>query len=402
MLQKIVKGAINDKMEIRFGTDKDKEAIKDMIMYCFSRTERYAQFFVENIFKAENCIGCYDGERLGAALHIHPFEMFFYGKTVPMGGIGSVATLPEYRHCHCASRMLIEALKIMRDRGDVFSGLAPFSFAFYRKYGWEMAFHKKEYHLLMEDLKGFGTGKGNFKPLDFADIPRLAKVYESFARSYNGAICRNDENWELVLKKHERDGLYRYGYEDESGELRGYIFYRLEDKKFHINELIYSEPRVKGELLRFVYYHSAQADEVIWQAPADDNTFLMLDNPRREQRIIPGMMIRAVDVRKLLEMCPFPQEYSGSFTIVVDDPWAQWNDSTFKLDIEEGHVQVKDIGKKPGDIQGSIQCLSQMLFGYTGIKEAVETGKIEVKDLKLYENLQHIFKGTTTFVNDTY
>lgn len=389
-------------MEIRFADDKDKKAIKDIIMYCFSRTEHHAEFFVNNVFKPENCLGCYDGERLGAALHVYPFEMFFYGRTVPMSGIGSVATLPEYRHCHCASNMLIEALKIMKERGQIFSGLAPFSYSFYRKYGWEMGFHKKQYRLLMSDLKGFGEGDGSFRPLSYRDIEKMSKVYDTFARPYNGALYRKMEDWDLILKKHERDGHYRYGFEDQSGELQGYIFYYMENKKFYIREMIYTTPEVKNELLRFVYFHSAQADEVIWQAPADDNTFLMLDNPRREQKIIPDMMIRAVDVRKVLEAYPFPQEYSGSFTIAIDDPWAQWNNTTFELDVEKGHVRVKDIGKKAGDIHGTIQCFSQMLLGYIGVKEALEMGRIELKDLKLYESLQHIFKCTPTFVNETY
>ena len=85
----------------------------------------------------------------------------------------------------------------------------------------------------MEDLRGFGRGKGTFRPLDFADIPELAKVYEPFARPYNGAICRNRENWELLLKKLGRDEHYSYVYEDESGELKGYIFYQLKNKVFH-------------------------------------------------------------------------------------------------------------------------------------------------------------------------
>ena len=63
-------------MDIRFASDRDKEAIKDMIKYCFTTSEEYAQFFVENVFKAENCIGCYDGERLGAALHVYPLRCF--------------------------------------------------------------------------------------------------------------------------------------------------------------------------------------------------------------------------------------------------------------------------------------------------------------------------------------
>jgi len=389
-------------MEIRFADNKDKEAIKDIIMYCFSRTEQHAEFFINNVFNPENCLGCYDGERLVAALHVYPFEMFFYGRRVPMGGIGSVATLPEYRHCHCASNMLIEALKLMKERGQIFSGLAPFSYSFYRKYGWEMGFHKKEYHLLMSDLKGFGEGKGSFRPLFHQDIGKMSKVYETFAQAYNGAVCRSTEDWNLILKKHERDGYYRYGFEDQFGELQGYIFYNMDNKKFYIREMIYTSPKIKNELLRFVYLHSAQADEVIWQAPADDNTILMLDNPRREQRIVPGMMIRAVDVRKVLEAYPFPQEYSGIFTIAVDDPWAEWNDTTFELHIDEGHVQVRDIGKEPGDVHGSIQAFSQMLLGYIGAKEAVETGKIEVKNLKLYEILQHIFKYGPTYVNESY
>jgi len=54
------------------------------------------------------------------------FEMFFYGKSVPMGEIASVATLPEYRHCHCASNMLIKALEIMKERGQYFFCLNSF------------------------------------------------------------------------------------------------------------------------------------------------------------------------------------------------------------------------------------------------------------------------------------
>jgi len=114
------------------------------------------------------------------------FEMFFYGKSVPMGGIASVATLPEYRHCHCASNMLIKALEIMKERGQIFSALTPFSFPFYRKYSWELGFHTREYHLLMSGLKGFGKGDGEFRPLFYEDIENIAKVYTAFMQPYNG------------------------------------------------------------------------------------------------------------------------------------------------------------------------------------------------------------------------
>ena len=108
-------------------------------------------------------------------LYISSHDMYFCGKTVPLAGIGVVSTLPEYRHRHCASSILIKSVEVLRDRGFVFAALAPFSYPFYRKYGWELAFHNKRYTISINELRGMGAGKGEFRPMKSDDIDNLIK-----------------------------------------------------------------------------------------------------------------------------------------------------------------------------------------------------------------------------------
>ena len=61
-------------------------------------------------------------------------------------------------------------------------------------------------------------------------------------------------------------------------------------------------------------------ERVVWRAPSDDNLILMLDNPRRDIKIVPGMMARIVDLQNVLLSYPFETEYPKSFVIKVDDP----------------------------------------------------------------------------------
>src|SRR5688572_29842589 len=84
-------------------------------------------------------IGAFEGERLlatGAAL---PLAQLFGGRAVPMGGLASVAVVPDRRGEGLATRVCQEALRAMRARGEVISTLYPASTRLYRGLGWEVA-----------------------------------------------------------------------------------------------------------------------------------------------------------------------------------------------------------------------------------------------------------------------
>jgi predicted acetyltransferase len=381
-------------MDIHFVSEEDRESIKHILAYCFDLTDETLQ--------PENCLGAFDKDALAALLYINPLDMYFQGKTVGMGGIGVVSTLPEYRHSHCASGLLIKSLEVMRDRGYLFSALGPFSYSFYRRYGWNLAFHRKRYRISMENLKAFEKRKSTFRPLALKDADNVRKLYEAFMARYNGPIRRNAENWESRFKKLNTNGNYVYGCSHDGKGLDGYIFYSLKGMEFHIHEMVYDSLETRLDLLCFVYAHKAQADDVIWLAPPDDNTPLLLENPNIEQSIKAGMMIRVVDVKRVLEAYSFPPEYHGSFTVKVEDLYAPWNSVPFRVVIENGNAAVEGIEDGPIDVKCDIQTFSQIMFGYLGMGEAMELGKIDTCSPELSEDIKNLFVGHPTCETDSF
>lgn len=383
-------------MRIDFITEHSKEQLQWMQEYCFGMRE-------DKWFEPGNSLGVFDGDRLAAALNIYPFEMFFCENTIKMGGIGAVTTLPEYRNRQYAAGLLKRSLEIMRERRQSFSMLAPFSYNFYRKYGWELAFHYYEYCLPVEDFRDFGNGEGNFCPVGVEDIPRINRVYEEYARKYNGAIKRSERQWRDNFAYYAGKKYHGYGYVDKHGDLQGYLFFQIKEGKFFLHELVGNSRTVKEELFRFVYQHRAQVREIVWRAPADDIFLLLLKEPRRTCKLVPGMMIRVVDVKAALKHYHFPG-CDGSFLLKVDDPWASWNDRLFQVSVDRGRARVREepAGRRGPDIECSIQTFSQMISGYTGMRENREMGRITGADEKTLDELERFFPARVTYMNDYF
>lgn len=389
-------------MEINFVWERYKESIKQVLNYCFEVPQEFVESYINEDYTPENCLGCFENDRLAGLLHIYPYDMYFHGNTVPMGGIGLVSTLPQYRYYGCASKLLVKTIEIMKKRGYIFSALSPFAYAFYRKYGWELGFSNKRYIISIDELRGLGAGNGQFRILTLGDRDRLDKTYKESMAKYNGAIDRDEKNWESRLKTIGKNRNYGYGYSRQGNGLDGYIFFSINDRVFHVHEMIYNSLEAKLELLRFIYNHNAQVKEVNWQAPIDDNTVLLLDNPRIEQKIEPGMMIRVVDVVAALKSYKYPDTYNGTFTINIDDKWAPWNNGTFKVSIDQGTTRVDKIEDAGADISCSVNSFSQFMLGYIGLEKAIELGKVIVHNPQAVKELKAIFKEQVTFMTDRF
>jgi len=393
-------------MEVRFINRKDVDLVKRMNMYCFGVPEERVNWLAENVFSPENCIGAYEEGKLAASLYIFPFEIFFGKRVVKMGGIASVATLPEHRRRGYASRMLIESLRIMRERGQIFSMLAPFSYEFYRRYGWELGFHKKKYTLHMKDMKKFGDPGWSFRPLGPDDADSMNSVYESFIKHYYGGVRRDQDMWKRKfeeIKKFEKN-FHCYGTEDQEHNLRGYIFFSIREEKLYVEELVYDSLRAKKALFYFIYLHDAQACQIIWQAPADDNTFLLLDNPDEHKlEIQSGMMVRVVNAKSVLENYPFDPTLKESFTMKIDDIYAPWNNAVFKVEVEDGRAKVEVLGSDAlADLRCSIQAFSQVAIGYIGLKEAAQLEKVKVPGKEKLDKMKRLFPAKVTYINDHF
>lgn len=79
---------------------------------------------------------CGEGKTAHSCLGVLPIRARFDGRIVELGGIGGVASLPQYRRKGGIRALMNAVLRDMYDRGFVFSGLYPFSRAYYKKFGY--------------------------------------------------------------------------------------------------------------------------------------------------------------------------------------------------------------------------------------------------------------------------
>ncbi|MFW6281779.1 MAG: GNAT family N-acetyltransferase [bacterium] len=390
-------------MKIDHPKTNDIEQLKKLMQYCFLIDEENLDFVNEKSINDKNWLAVYDNEQVAASLLINPFQIFFNDKVVKMGGIGAVSTFPEYRSQKYAGKLLQKALNQMHEKGQIFSMLAPFSYKYYRKYGWELAFNTINYKLNINSFKKFKKDlRMNFRVVEDNNSKDIKKIYESYIKQYNGAIKRSDNDWEIKFKNHRKKNIYRYACQDDNGDTTGYIFFKIKDRIMYIEELAYNSIESKKNIFAFIYSHSSQLDKIRWRVPLDDNTLLMLDEADRSHEIELGMMFRIVDFEKALKTIELKDDISEvSFVIKIDDLYAPWNDNTYNIVIEKGALQVEKVEDKEANIRSSIQAISQLISGYGDLDTLHGMGKIK-GNKKDIEKLKFLKSKRITFLNDYF
>lgn len=85
-----------------------------------------------------------------STVYVTDYRVQFDGGRYKMGGIGGVASLPQYRRAGGIRACFQKALPILYREGYVFSYLYPFSTAYYRKFGYESCVQR---YLAVLDLR---------------------------------------------------------------------------------------------------------------------------------------------------------------------------------------------------------------------------------------------------------
>lgn len=304
--------------------------------------------------------------KLASKLTILDFHTWIGGREFAMGGVAGVATWPEYRRQGMVGKLLRHALRTMRDNGQTISFLHPFSYPFYRRFGWNNLTEYRKYTIETDKLIGvFAPGAGTVERIAL-EPEAVGAVYEAYAKTFNGMLKREDKYWrERVFKlKKGTAAVYR----NAAGEMRGYVFYQVRDMVFKVHELVWLDEEARSALWKFIADHDSMMERVELQAPADDRLPLLLPNPRFKQETVPYFMARVVDAAAFLAQYPFLPGRAEKFTLRVRDEQADWNDGAFELSIDaEGAAVVRrlDSGEAGAgsELRLSIQTLSALLIG---------------------------------------
>ena len=397
-------------MELRPLTLEDKDAQNRLMSEAFSggsRPEDKDEDKEADAAPKSPVLGMFDGARLVASLTTHALHIHWGSATAPLGGIAGVACTADQRGRGHVGRLLTESLRTMRDSGQYLSGLFPFSVAFYRRYGWDWVGEERIYTIPTAEIKAYPEGKclRCYEGPEGQEIVR--PVYDAFAGRYRGMLTRTDPTpafWEWSLKNHGNRTTYVQVYHSpETGAAEGYLTFRYPKKgdTADIGELIATTPAAYRGLLSVLHYYGTQVQKVRFSAPADSPLPLYVMHNDLKALQEPSFMARVVDAGAAFAALRPDPDLSGQVTISVADEYADWNQQTFQMTIEGGHVSATTTQSVAG-ITLDIQTLTQAYWGHPSLGSLRAAGRLSVTDEKQYKMLAKLLPPAVCYLQDDF
>lgn len=369
------------------------------------RAQRLAAMDNEQIW------GCFVDGQLAAQLAVLPLNFWINGQVYGMGGIALVASWPEYRRGGMVGQLLRRSLAGMREQGQVWSALAPFSYAFYRKYGWEAGIDYIRYEIDVGKLPRPEVVEGSQVRRIAADEEMLAPIYETYAASFNGMLARTPEWWRTRVFGN-KEGIVSV-YRNSAGEAEGYLFYQVKEKVLTIHELVCLTEEARLGLWRFISQHDSMISKVVCRAPVGDSLPFLLAEPRIRQEVVPYFMVRIVDVSQLLTTYRFASgdntdNSAKPFYLLVDDAAAEWNDGLFRIYPQRtGSERVCKLDPNITNnflepiLSCDIQTLSALLIGYQSASLLHRIGRLRGDEEEVLRFEQYL-PAATAYLMDYF
>lgn len=363
--------------EVKRINEKNLDEMFQLAAYAFNAetTDKRKERF-EKIVKHSWNYGYFSDNILASQVISTPFIVNFHEVSYQMAGIGCVSSYPEYRGQGGVSALMKQLLTDLAENKVELAYLAPFSYPFYRKYGFEQLFEQITYTIKAADWPNIKATTGQLKrvPFDVAQST-IQEIYQKTTKNQRGAVTR--ENWWLEytfgLDQTNQFAIYK----SEQGKTEGYLIYQSSAARFTIKEWGYVTNQAFKSILRFVGSHNGASQEFYFETGFDGQTLsYLLPAPLVKMEISPYMMGRIVDLISFLEKYPFTTGANEFYYLEIDDQYGSWNDGLWKLHInEEGKSKIIKINSLPQDIlkeqliSGDIQTFTQAFMGYRSLVE---------------------------------
>lgn len=346
-------------------------------------------------------LGVFDEAGMQARLHIIHYRVHLGANVVvPMGGIGGVACLPASRGKGYTGKLLQAALARMRDLQMPISSLFPFSWDFYRRYGWEWVGLTRQYVVPTRILKP-SPHTEHVRAATEADRPKIESCYTAFALRYRGLLARDEKRWNDHLKDREEKYTFTFVYEN-NGIVEGYLSYRGgTDQETRLNEFIALNPTARLALLGLLRRHDMQTDKFAWRAPGNDPLYHQLCHNDVETKLFPTTQGRVVDVAAAFAAWKPNADSRGSVRLAVTDEHADWNQGVWHIEYENGQTDIRKTEREP-QVTLSIQSLSQAYYGTPTLDEVREAGQLQVHEETGFDTLRDLLSGPPMWTCDSF
>ncbi|KOO51969.1 GNAT family N-acetyltransferase [Viridibacillus arvi] len=317
-------------------------------------------------------LGWFDREQLVAQVLNLPFQVNIHGTIYDMSGMTAVGTYPEYSSHGLMHTLMVESMKRMRKEGRYIAYLFPYSIPYYRKKGFEIMSDILEYQVKDTQLPFYRNIPGQVRRMkdDFSD---LRDVYNRYARNTHGAMKRNAIAWNEKFQESYWEEKFEGSdtklqaavYYDDDGLALGYMFYRIMEEDFYIDELVYLKEVARKALWNFVHAHRSMIYHVYGKTSGNDAIAFLMEDSEIKQNVSPYFMARIIDVQKFLERFPFARS-NFHIRIALTDTLLEWNHGTFEITVQSGEVTIEKVSNEleSNTVQMTIQTFVTMFLGY--------------------------------------
>ncbi len=285
--------------------------------------------------------------------------------------VGGVSTQPLNRRAGHVREIFEQAFREARAYGWAVSHLHPFSFAYYRKFGYERICD----HLIVD----FPVEKLDFVPRSAAGFEQVSAeaqfreacvVYNAFSAGRMAMPkCVNLERFPVGRPENGVMFLHRNGH----GEADAYVTLTVH-KEFYVNhmrsgvltvkEFAYEDPDGMHAILGFLRMYEGEVETIHFEnmAMAPEIDFTLRHYLHTTYQIVPDIMARILDPEVLLRANTYPHS-PGKFTLRVTDPCAVAA-GAWHVSYEDGAAAIErlDDGAKC-DIVCDVRALSPLMYG---------------------------------------
>lgn len=336
-----------------------------------------------------------DGE-IRATAAVLPLEVFFHGRTVPMGGIAAVATHAAYRRRGYAGELMQAALRGLRERSVHLSMLRPFAHSYYRRYGWELATEAISYDLRPTDLPTSPKHK-LVRVYRDKDLPRMMALLEGEASRHPLCVRRGEGRWRQIFARGEQEAIV-YDVEDR---VEGYLLYKQAEgdgplRTLVLSELVAATPEARKALISFAAAFDPSAFTIKYSVPRGEPLHPYLPNSFVNARIDLGFMFRLVSVEGALSL--LDRRYEGLDTplvLEVEDDIISKNAGEYVI----GGNGMTRGAKAEERIVLDVRQLAQLYAGYLSVSQLARQGKLRSNSAKALELLERTFPPNDPYVS---
>jgi predicted acetyltransferase len=339
-----------------------------------------------------------------ATSRIREFGQFFGGRCVPMGGFSPVGVSAEHRGRGFGSLVTAAQYPLLRERGEVLSGLYPATNALYRKVGFEIAGVWSQHKTRTRELQRLPLGRGiPTRRATADDRPAIEACYARVAPGIDGFLDRRELWWNRLFGP-ENQQLYVVDGTD--GTIAGYVRYTLqfpstsELASFDVAELVADDPEVVHALWRLIGSSSSIAPECHIVGPPEHPLTLSLPEQDLSLRSEWRWMTRIIDAPGAFAARGYPANATLAASLRVVDPQCDWNDGRWQFVIEGGEGRLERGGT--GDIELGIGALSTMYTGYATPLRLAQAGLLRGGSTAELRALGTAFAGPTPWMPDFY